>query len=240
MVGRNVMETTINSAMAMGTGDNPVPDTGTRPPDSGTLPGKEPQPEEAKPFAVFPDAESFMARVKREAKKEAEEIIKGLGFENMAALKKAVETIKATEEAGKTEAQKQVEQIAKLQKERDEALAHATKRLIRTECQRLAQDMGFAHPELAYRLVDNLDAFKVGEDEQVEGLPDVLKALLKQYPDLAKPTAPSLTPTHPAGGQQQTGETDAERRKRYFGGQQGPFWSGGGMKITEKTTQEIK
>jgi len=187
------------------------------------------------PFAVFPDADSFMTRVKREAKKEVEGILKELGFENQAALKKAVEAVKAAEEASKTEGERQAERLAQLQKERDEALANATKRLIRAECQRLAQDLGFAHPELAHRLVDGLDAMKLSDDEQVEGLEEALKTLSEKYPDLLKPkipAAPSIAATKPAS-QTQTGDTDAERRKRYFGGQQGPFWQGGGTKITE-------
>jgi len=214
----------------------PSPDGGAVPPTPPAKPEGETEDKGKQPFAVFPDADSFMTRVKREAKKEVEGILKELGFENQAALKKAVEAVKAAEEASKTEGERQAERLAQLQKERDEALANATKRLIRAECQRLAQDLGFAHPELAHRLVDGLDAMKLSDDEQVEGLEEALKTLSEKYPDLLKPkipAAPSIAATKPAS-QTQQGETDAERRKRYFGGQQGPFWQGGGATITEK------
>lgn len=207
-------------------------DTGTKPLDSGTLPGQKETLEEPKPFAVFPDAKSFQSRMDREAKKLMQMQLKALGFEDEAALQRAAETAKVVAEGQKTEIEKANETIAKLQTERDQAILDATERLIRAECQTQATAMGFAHPELIYKLADLVDA-QVNEDGKVGGVDAALKALLKQYPDLAKSTAPLLGPTHPAGGQALSGETDVERRRRYFGGQTSSFWSGGGAKITE-------
>ena len=211
----------------------PPADAGLKP--KGTPPVKvegEQEQEEPKPFAVFPDAKSFQARMDREAKKLMQVQLKALGFEDEAALQKAAEVAKAAE-GQKTEIEKANKTIAKLQTERDQAILDATERLIRAECLTQATAMNFIHPELAYRQAELVDV-QIAEDGKVEGVDAALKALLKQYPDLAKSAAPSLTPTHPAGGQTPTGETDAERRRRYFGGQTSAFWSGGGMKVPEE------
>jgi len=226
------METTTKQ-----TGDNvvsqPAPDTETKAPDTGTLPVKtEPEPEEVKPFAVFPDAASFQKRMAREADKLIKERLKALGLESEADLQKAAEAVKAAA-AQKSDIEKAQETIAKLQEERDTAVLDATERLIRAEVLTQATTMGFVHPELAYRMADLSEA-KLAEDGTVEGIDVALKALLKQYPDLAKSAAPSIAATKPASQTQPTGDTDAERRRRYFGGQQGPFWQGGGATITDK------
>ena len=187
-------------------------------------------PEEAKPFAVFPDAASFQKRMAREAEKLVKERLKALGLESEADLQKAAEAVKAAA-AQKSDIEKAQETIAKLQEERDTAVLDATERLIRAEVLSQATTLGFVHPELAYRNAE-LAEVKITDEGKVEGVKEALTAFLKQYPDQAKPAAPSITATKPAS-QTQTGDTDAERRKRYFGGQQGPFWQGGGTKITE-------
>ena len=214
---------------------NPAPDTETNPDvilNTGTLPAKtEPEPEEAKPFAVFPDAASFQKRMAREAEKLVKERLKALGLESEADLQKAAEAVKAAA-AQKSDIEKAQETIARLQEERDTAVLDATERLIRAEVLSQATTLGFVHPELAYRNAELADV-KITDEGKVEGVKEALTAFLKQYPDQAKPAAPSIAATKPAS-QTQTGETDAERRKRYFGGQQGPFWQGGGATITEK------
>lgn len=82
-------------------------------------------------------------------------------------------------------------------------------------------------PTAAAKLVDT-SKLTVGEDGNIAGLEDAVKAIADQYPGLLARQA-RTKPVNPGRGSDPSIKTDAQRRAEYFGGVSSNFWSGGGV-----------
>ena len=108
-------------------------------------------------------------------------------------LKAAAARLKVLEDAQKTEQQKQVERMATLERERDEALATATDRLIRAAFVAEATKAGAQFPEDVYALAD-LSGVGIAKDGSVTGVAEAVKAVMTagRVPVSARTTPPKL------------------------------------------------
>lgn len=87
-------------------------------------------------------------------------------------------------------------------------------------------------PAAAAKLVDT-SKLTVGEDGNVAGLEDAVKAVAEQYPGLLARQA-RTKPVNPGRGSDPGIKTDAQRRAEYFGGISSNFWSGGGVVLNDE------
>ena len=92
--------------------------------DQGGQPGAAGAEGHAEPFAIFPDAASFNARMIREAKKELKAQAEALGFPSVDAMQVAIKEMQASQEAEKTELEKANEKIVDLEKKNTAARAN--------------------------------------------------------------------------------------------------------------------
>lgn len=82
-------------------------------------------------------------------------------------------------------------------------------------------------PAAAAKLVDT-SKLSVGDDGNVTGIEDAVKAVAEQYPGLLVRQA-RTKPVNPGRDSNPGTKTDAQRRAEYFGGVSSNFWSGGGV-----------
>jgi len=85
----------------------------------------------------------------------------------------------------------------------------------------------------AAKLLD-MAKVSVGEDGSIVGLEEAVKAVAEQYPGLVGRQFPRTQPVNPGRGGDPAMRTDADRRRDYFGGNPGSFWSGGGVVHSEQ------
>jgi len=154
-------------------------------------------------------------RLKREREK----------FGDYGDLKKAAAKLKEIEDSQKSESDKLLDELEKLKTQnarlQDEQTQMRLEQAVVTE----ATKQKFARPELAFKLLDR-STIQV-TDGKIEGVEAAVKALSVTYPELLETTSPRISATNPARGGQ-SGETDAERRSRIFGGGSSPIGSGPG------------
>ncbi len=150
-----------------------------------------------------------------------------------AARRKRLEELETLEqqrvEAGKTEAQKLADQVAKANAERDAALTRASETLIRSAVITEAAKLQFRDPSDALQFIDKTKV-KINEDGSVDGLAPQLAAIAKAKPYLLTTSMlGAQSPSNPGQGAQQ-GETREQRRARIFGAGGTPIGSktGGG------------
>jgi hypothetical protein len=122
-------------------------------------------------------------RVARERKK----------YEGHAELAKKAKAFDELQEAQKSELEKAEARAAKAEADAAEAVAKANARLVESAIVAEASKQGASNPALVRKLIET-DAVTVGDDGQVAGVEDAVKALLADNPELvgagsAKPGA---------------------------------------------------
>lgn len=175
-------------------------------------PGETPTPVEAETTKTEDRTVEQLQQDLAEAKKH----IKELNRESTDRRKK-LEALEKTESERKaaelSETDKLKAQVEQATKDREQALAKANERVIRSEVIAKAAALNFNDPTDAFALVDK-SKFKVDEESgEVEGVEDALKMLAKAKPYMLKNKTPTLGPTNP-GGQNGQGETVEQKRQR--------------------------
>lgn len=144
-----------------------------------------------KPFATFPDEATFMKRVNREGRKQLNELVKGLGFEDTEQLQSLIKDANARKEAEKTELEKLQDTISQLSKDNEQYKAKMTQlqRQQMAEKSALALDISPTKLDYALKLID-LNSLETQEDIEVE-----LNKLLEVMPEFkaTKTTLPKKT-----------------------------------------------
>ena len=135
-----------------------------------------------KPYAVFPDKESFWSRVSREANKELREKIKALGFENEEALVNTIKDYKAKQE----EYDKALNAAKEARQGLEKKLADLSQRIIDANIQLTAAAHGVKPEKMKHflKLVDRTD-LELKEDGTVddEKIKAAVENVLKDMPE---------------------------------------------------------
>lgn len=135
-----------------------------------------------KPYAVFPDKESFLGRVSREAKKMLQEKIKALGFDNEEALINTIKEYKAKQE----EYDKALSAEKEAKQGLEKKLADLNQRIIDANIQLTAAANGVKPEKMQYflRLVDRT-GLELKEDGTVdeEKIKAAVENVLKDMPE---------------------------------------------------------
>lgn len=135
-----------------------------------------------KPYAVFPDRESFHARVGREANKMLQEKIKALGFETEEALVNTIEEYKAKQE----DYDKALNAEKEARQGLEQKLAELGQRVIDTNIQLTAAAYGVKPEKIKHfmKLVDRTD-LELKEDGTVddEKIKAAVEGVLKDMPE---------------------------------------------------------
>ena len=108
-------------------------------------------------------------------------------------LKAKAAKLREFEEAQKTELQKAQERLDKIERERDEAIAKSTDRMIRAAFLAAATKAGAVHPSDVYALADVANV-TIDDDGNVLGATEAVKAVVDagRVPLNAKPAAPRM------------------------------------------------
>ncbi len=168
--------------------------------------GKQPEKRE-EPFAVFPDAKSFMERLKRESKQQLEALAKEMGFDSTTAMQQAAKASKEAEEKSKSELEKEREKRAAAESAAEAAREEAKQRLIQAEFKIKAKDVGAYNPDKVFKVVDQ-STLDISDDGQVAGIDEALAALKESDPYLFAGMSKEVgAKGSPAGGGQKPNET---------------------------------
>jgi len=188
---------------------------GTAPLDTGAAQDKQTAPATVTSFTQADVDRIVSERLKRERDK----------FGDYKDLQAAAAKLKAIEDSQKSESDKLLEAMETLKAQnarlQDEQVQMRLEQAVVTE----ATKQKFARPELAFKLLDR-STIQV-TDGKIEGVEAAVKALSEAYPELLETSTPRISATNLARGGQ-SGETDAERRSRIFGGGSSPIGSGPG------------
>lgn len=199
-------------------GESTDPQGGSNP-DNGTG---------AKPFAVFPDEKSFMARVNREAKKLSgqaqKDFLNSLGVESAETLQSILADYNARKENEKSDLQKATERMSKLEQENAELQAKIVNGLKNSTVRNLASELGVETQRIDrfMKLVD-MNSIEVNNGSiDIDAVKDSLVTILDEFPEFK-----GITSVKTGGGND-------------FGGD-----NGGSKKITiedikKMSTQEIQ
>lgn len=135
------------------------------------------------------------------------------------------------ESANKTKAEQIAEEL-EMERQRSAELAAKNERLliqhaITSEASRVGLDV-----DAAVRLVD-LDRLESDpETGEILNASEVVQAVVERYPTLIRRNPPGTKPANPDKSQTvPAGRTDADRRREFFGGGRGSFWTGGGYNV---------
>lgn len=224
-------------------GGTPAPDAGVpagAPPNTPTGGGQEPG--EAPPSEIRLTTTQLSERLERAKGSAKLELAKTLGFDSLEAMQSA---IKAGQDAVKDKMSEAERTAAALKAAQDAAaeartqLEAATKAANAEKIRSAAVELmagKFAKPGSAFKLLD-LAGVEVQADGTVKGLKDAVDRLAQDEPwtlAVAAPPklAPKTGPTNPENGGAPSGETDDDRRQRYFGTGPGAggFFRGSGVK----------
>lgn len=217
-------------------------DAGTTSTGEGELPGQTiPAIEEPKPSEIRLNPAQLAERLERARTAERDKLLKEIGFSNPDELKAAITAGKKALDAQKSEQERQQEELKRMQEKSQtwetqarNAEERAQAALMQAEA--LAIMAGrFANPKAAFRLLD-LANVKI-DDGGITGIDEAVEKLAKDEPwTLAQParkTPQNLTTNPPEAGDP-TKDSDAEKRKRYFGSIGGDdFFKGGGVRSTK-------
>ena len=183
---------------------------------------------EAKPFAVFPDEKSFMARVNREAKKISgqaqKDFLNSLGVKSAETLQSILADYNARKENEKSDLQKATERISKLEQENTELQAKIVNGLKHSTVKNLASELGVETQRIDrfIKLVDMNNIEVNNGSIDIDAVKDSLITILDEFPEFK-----GITSVKTGGGND-------------FGGD-----NGGSKKITmedikKMSTQEIQ
>lgn len=161
--------------------------------------GEQPEGEETRIFTQAELDRIIRDRLDRERQK----------YDDYDDLKKAKDELDALKAEQMSELEKAQARAADLEAERDRAVMEANDRLIKAAFVAAAAQAGAAHPEDAFALAD-LGGVEIGEDGQVTGVEDAVKALVEagRLPMSDKRRAPGLDGG--AGGGQGPGKKAPE------------------------------
>ncbi|PAB61326.1 phage scaffolding protein [Anaeromicrobium sediminis] len=132
------------------------------------------------------ELDKMLKKEKGKVKKFAtDELLKELGIENTEALKSIIEAKKADDEKNKTDLEKLQEQLNNITKEKDAVAEKAKTTLITAEfkVKAIGEGLDVKQIDAALKLAD-LSEIEVKEDGAVEGIEDVIKKVIEDYPFL--------------------------------------------------------
>jgi phosphotransacetylase len=131
---------------------------------------------------VFPDEKSFMQRVQRESKKQVNEFVKSLGFENDSQLKELIQKQKEQEESQKTEYQKLQESL----QQKEQYINQMNQNLKQNEIKMQMLNAGVKSEKINYalKLIDANDIDYSDGKLDVDKLNKSLEDVLKEFPEL--------------------------------------------------------
>lgn len=133
-----------------------------------------------KPFATFPDAASFHARVSRESSKQLDAKAKELGYDSAAEMEADIRTRKGLPPADGAGGS---DRLAQLQANLDRQLQAVNQRLVAAEVKVAAAELGIRDADAAMKLMDAANV-KVDDAGNVTGVKEALETLLKDKPYL--------------------------------------------------------
>lgn len=158
---------------------------------------------------------ALTARLKQERQKYAD-------YDDLKAFKESAEA------AQKTEAEKQAEEMRRLQEQNQQLSAQAQQALVRAAITAAASEIGL-DANAAYKLAD-LDSLTV-ENGEATNAAEIVKAVAEAYPGLIRRgSGAQATAANPARAAEPKGRTDEDRRRDYFGGNASGFWATGGVR----------
>lgn len=139
-------------------------------------------------FATFPDEKSFMNRVNREAKKQFNSFIQGLGFNNDDELKTMIKAKREADEADKSDLEKALETNANLILERDSAITKANDVLKNAEAKITANALGVKPERISYlmKLIDLNQVQMVDGKPDSDSLKEQIQQIITDIPELVQ------------------------------------------------------
>lgn len=163
-------------------GEEPTDPVGGSEPNGAE--GNEP-PVDNKPFATFADEESFKKRLAREAKRGMKSMLETYGLESEEQLKSIIEGKRAEEDAKKSELDKALEKVAKLESDNAKLIADATSNAKNSLAKATATELGVKPERIDYllKLVD-LDSVEFTDGKfDTEGLTAKITEVLEVMPE---------------------------------------------------------
>lgn len=168
---------------------------------------------EVKPFAVFPDEKSFMARVNREAKKLSgqaqKDFLNSLGVESAETLQSILADYNAIKENEKSDLQKATERISKLEQENAELQAKIVNGLKHSTIKNLASELGVESKRIErfMKLID-MDSIEVQNGSiDTDAVKDTLVTILDEFPEFK-----GITSVQTGGGNDFGGDNGGSKK----------------------------
>ena len=161
-------------------GDDSTPNT-----DPNTDPKDDPKPDQR---IIFPDKQSFMARVKREANKQSANVkadfLKDLGIADEDTLKSIIADYNTQQEKNKTELDKALERIKILQDDNTRYKNQLISNVKDAGIASVATELGVPANKIKRfaRLIDDVPMLENGEVD-FEGLKESAKSVLDDFPE---------------------------------------------------------
>lgn len=149
---------------------------------------------DAKPYATFPDADSFAARMDREAKQRLAKQAEELGYESVDDMLAAAKAKREADDQAKSDAEKAREEADRAKNESKTALERANARVVRAEARVVASDLGIKGERIAHAIkLADLDGVEVSDDgdPDTKAIRTALEAVLKDIPELKADAAAS-------------------------------------------------
>ena len=187
-------------------GEDPTPNTDPKPD-----PKDDPKPDQR---IIFPDKQSFMARVKREANKQSAnakaDFLKDLGIADEDTLKSIIADYNTQQEKNKTELDKALETIKTLQDDNTRYKNQLISNVKDAGIASVATELGVPTNKIKRfaKLIDDVPMLENGEVD-FEGLKESAKSVLDEFPEFlgVKPNTKSGGSTEdPQGGQNGDGK----------------------------------
>lgn len=167
------------------------------------------------PFAVFDDEKSFMTRVSREGKKQADDMAKKLGFDSLEKMQDAAKAKMDQDLQNQTDLEKAQAAQREAEKKATDALKTANLRAINAEIKIMAIGVNFVDPGDAVALIDR-SGIQIDDSGNVTGVKEAIEVLAKAKPHLVGQGKPGGSPGSAGNGGRQDGQgmTDVERAKK--------------------------
>ena len=141
-------------------------------------------------------SQQLAERLSRQKRAAVSEFLRGLGFEKADDLKAAIERLKATEDANKTEVQRLQERLAEYEKREQQWAQEKRDTTLQLAVQAAATKLGIVDAEVALALIRGKVEFD--DKGQPQGVEAALTELLKEKPYLkAQPAPTGGSPTNP-------------------------------------------
>jgi uncharacterized membrane protein YgcG len=142
--------------------------------------------------------------MKREGKAQMEALAKSLGFDTVDAMQTAAKAKKESDEAAKSDLEKEKARADKAEAEKKDALTAANTRLVNAEIKVFAVQAGFVDPADAVALVGRAGV-QVDEQGNVTGAKEAVEALAKAKPHLVGTGKAGGSPGSAGNGGRQDG-----------------------------------